>query len=123
MQCPNITCARDTANVGERSKEYASAFSGSRVYCFEPVATTFADLERNVEGLSNCRCFQFGFGEEAGTVSMLSNLSHERGDQVGCNRIDAVVVVAVFREVARNLVTDDQSVIAPDRSHLGVLDG
>jgi FkbM family methyltransferase len=64
------------ANVGACAREYALSFPSAAVYCFEPIATTFPDLERNVEEFANCRCFELGFSDEPGTVNMRSNLSH-----------------------------------------------
>lgn len=64
------------ANIGECAKEYASEFPDCRVYCFEPVVTTFVTLDRNVRSLANCRCFPIGFGDEPEIVNMISNLTH-----------------------------------------------
>src|SRR5215212_2903931 len=52
----------------------------------------------------------------------LADLLHEGRDEVSRNTINPVVVVAVFREIARYLVGDDQPVLAADWPDLRVLD-
>jgi FkbM family methyltransferase len=64
------------ANIGECAKEYATEFPDCRVYCFEPVATTFVDLEKNLRTFMNAQCFPIGFGDEPEIVNMISNLTH-----------------------------------------------
>ena len=53
---------------------------------------------------------------------VLSDLLHERLEQPDSDGVGTLVVVAVAREVAFDLVVDDQTAIVADRLNLGVLD-
>jgi len=64
------------ANIGQSSLLYAKEFPGSKIYCFEPVATTFEQLQRNTKVIPDCLCFNLGFSSTAGVTRMLSNLDH-----------------------------------------------
>ena len=50
------------------------------------------------------------------------DVSHEGVDDLAGNRVDAVVVVAVFREVALDFIIDDDAAFIPDRLDLGIFD-
>ena len=53
---------------------------------------------------------------------VLADLLHEGGDEVGGDAVDAIIVVAVHREIAGRLVTHDEAVVAPDGPDFRVLD-
>lgn len=54
------------ANVGQSARHYVMAFPGARICCFEPVASTFAQLAKNVSRLPQVRTFEVGLGAEDG---------------------------------------------------------
>lgn len=50
------------ANVGQSARVYLSKFSRAHVYCFEPVATTYAELERRLGENSRISCHRLALG-------------------------------------------------------------
>lgn len=46
------------ANVGETALQFHKAFPTARIFAFEPVPDTFAQLSSNVKGLANIKCVQ-----------------------------------------------------------------
>lgn len=50
------------------------------------------------------------------------DVGHEGMDDLAGNRIDAVVIIAVFREVALNFIINDNAAFIPDRLDLGIFD-
>lgn len=54
------------ANVGQSAKKFVSWFPESQIYCFEPVTSTFAELQRSFGALNNVHCFQLAFGASKG---------------------------------------------------------
>ncbi len=54
------------ANIGQTTKQYLTGFPGSQIYCFEPVSTTFSELERNVISFVNVHCFKKALGSSKG---------------------------------------------------------
>ena len=61
------------ANVGQSAKRYIARFPHSSVFCFEPVAKTYRQLERNMRGNKQVRCFRLALGSSRGKGSMLSD--------------------------------------------------
>src|SRR5690349_13867376 len=51
------------ANVGQTSAYLRNAFSNSQIYAFEPVASTYQELIKNVSDLE-VDTFNIGFGEK-----------------------------------------------------------
>lgn len=51
------------ANVGQTAKRFKNAFPHARIYSFEPVASTFANLQRNVSNLSDVTRYHTALGE------------------------------------------------------------
>jgi FkbM family methyltransferase len=58
------------ANTGQTAKELSQTFPAAAIYSFEPVASTFADLERNTHGLGRVQCFQIGLSSSARAVDI-----------------------------------------------------
>lgn len=59
------------ANVGQSYSNFARRFPGARVYCFEPVAGTFRQLERNLRHAERVEVFRIALGARKGSGSML----------------------------------------------------
>jgi FkbM family methyltransferase len=59
------------ANVGQSANQYHSWPGSSDIYCFEPVASTFCQLEQNTAGLENVHCFRLALGASQGEARML----------------------------------------------------
>jgi len=56
------------ANVGQSALEFAEAFPGARIDCFEPVRSTFQELARTTARCSRIEAHAFGFSETAGQM-------------------------------------------------------
>ena len=54
------------ANVGQSGVNYLSWFPGARVYCFEPAADTFSQLQRAVGKRERIECFRLAFSSSQG---------------------------------------------------------
>lgn len=58
------------ANVGQTAKAVSKAFPDATVYSFEPVSSTFDELQRNTSSLPNVRCFNMALGARDGNATM-----------------------------------------------------
>lgn len=58
------------ANIGQSAREYLRAFPGASISCFEPVASTFAQLTTNLRGEPSVKTYQLAFGANVGTETM-----------------------------------------------------
>ena len=58
------------ANVGQSAERFLSAFSGSRIYCFEPVQATFCRLQASLKGNDRIQCFRLALGSANGQGRM-----------------------------------------------------
>ena len=58
------------ANTGMTAVELSYAFPDATIYSFEPVASTFADLEHNTRVLDRVQCFQLGLSSSARAVEI-----------------------------------------------------
>ncbi|MCL4860212.1 MAG: FkbM family methyltransferase [Caldilineaceae bacterium] len=54
------------ANVGQSSRQYVRWFPQTQIYCFEPVGSIFAELQRNIGGFDNIQPFQSAFSSVKG---------------------------------------------------------
>lgn len=59
------------ANFGQSAERFAKTFRIVDIWCFEPVASTFAILSKNVAGQPNIRLHQLALGDRDGEVRML----------------------------------------------------
>ncbi len=59
------------ANLGQSSKIYLTRFPSSHIFCFEPVSTTFHQLQDNLKGNERVDCFQLAFGSSKGKGQMV----------------------------------------------------
>lgn len=97
------------ANVGQSAREYLEKFPGAQIYSFEPVRSTFRQLEANLKGQDRVRCFQLAFGAlpQQGTMvlqdkSVMSFLSSAARPSSGEeNAITEQVEVATLDEFCR----------------------
>lgn len=53
------------ANFGFVARRLARSFPQAEIYCFEPVAPTFAELRSTLSSFERTRCFDFGFSDRA----------------------------------------------------------
>lgn len=58
------------ANVGQTAKAVSTAFPSATVYSFEPVSSTFDELQKNTSSMSNVRCFNMALGARDGSATM-----------------------------------------------------
>lgn len=59
------------ANVGSSAQQYLNGFPEATIYCFEPVAATYQQLQTNVGSAARVRCFQQAIGATAGAGTMV----------------------------------------------------
>ena len=52
------------ANIGQSAMAYLESFPGCRIFCLEPIASTFEQLRTNLGGVANVHCFQVALGAE-----------------------------------------------------------
>ena len=65
------------ANIGQTACRFASAFPAACIYSFEPVASSFAQLRKNVSALRNVHPINVALGETAGRASI--NIAEQSG--------------------------------------------
>lgn len=66
-----IECIFDVgANVGQTAKRLHEDFPNARIYCFEPVASTFTTLTKNLNGHSYATLHKFALSRENGVASV-----------------------------------------------------
>jgi FkbM family methyltransferase len=58
------------ANIGQSATKFNKAFPQTRIFCFEPVKTTFHKLERNMYGKANISCHNIAFGANSGQATI-----------------------------------------------------
>jgi FkbM family methyltransferase len=58
------------ANEGQTTLAFRAAFPDAVIHAFEPVSSTFRDLEKNVGALTNVACHKLAFGAAAGEVTL-----------------------------------------------------
>lgn len=90
------------ANDGSSALKFHRAFPQATIHSFEPVSSTFAALQRTVDGVPRIRCHQLALGEQAGeatiyltdysTTSSIVRPRHVRGEEtVRMTTIDGFV--------------------------------
>jgi FkbM family methyltransferase len=58
------------ANIGQTAKAISAAFPNAQIYSFEPVSSTFAELEKNTLDLAKIKCFNIALSARDGTATM-----------------------------------------------------
>jgi FkbM family methyltransferase len=61
------------ANVGQTARSLAEVFPNSKIYSFEPVPTTFAELQHRTARLPQVECIRMALGDEPGEAAMTSD--------------------------------------------------
>lgn len=59
------------ANVGQSARVYLARFPSSHIYCFEPVSSTFRQLQDNLSCNDRVDCYQLALGSSTGTREMI----------------------------------------------------
>jgi len=59
------------ANFGQTAARFVQTFGTADIWCFEPIAATFATLTRNVAGQAHIRPHQLALGDRDGEADML----------------------------------------------------
>jgi FkbM family methyltransferase len=64
------------ANDGQFAAGLSEEFPDAELYCFEPVSSTFRELEKNLKN-TNIKCYNIGFGSKSGqsTIYITENAS------------------------------------------------
>jgi len=78
------------ANVGQSAIAFLRQFSGSRIYCFEPVGPTFRRLEQTLRGEKNAECFNVALGATSGDGTMALQAESEKAFLYASPPSDAV---------------------------------
>lgn len=65
------------ANQGQTAIQYAIAFPKARIDSFEPIASTYAALNRNVARRRNVHCHNVALGSEVGEANMVTEAQSE----------------------------------------------
>ena len=60
------------ANIGQTVNQIIPIFPTSKIYCFEPIPSTFKVLCDNTKNLSNVKCFEIGLGDISGEFLITS---------------------------------------------------
>jgi FkbM family methyltransferase len=50
------------ANIGQSTEKFRSTYPNAKIFCFEPVSSTFQELNRRVGAWKKIKVFQLGFG-------------------------------------------------------------
>jgi FkbM family methyltransferase len=70
MELPVSTIFDVGGNIGQTALALTSAFPQARIFSFEPVPSTFAQLKRNVSRHANIEALPFALGASPGTASI-----------------------------------------------------
>ena len=97
------------ANIGQTHARFRREFPKARIYCFEPVQKTFAQLASNVAGDPLATLEQIAFGESAGekevrTNPVMSELSTLRDDLMGGTDAETVRIDTVDSYCTRRAI-------------------
>lgn len=58
------------ANVGQTANRFRKAFPDAHIYSFEPVASTFKQLQQNVSNLPDVSCYHIALGEQVKDIEI-----------------------------------------------------
>lgn len=64
------------ANIGQTAVALHRYFPGSRILCFEPVASTYRELVANTKKISGISCFQLALGDRCGESLIFKSPSY-----------------------------------------------
>lgn len=90
------------ANVGQSAATYRTRFPQARIYCFEPVGATFAELQENVRADAGILCFRMALGSAKGRAeiavqqaSKLSSMAEVSPSTMAAGRREAIEVTTL----------------------------
>jgi FkbM family methyltransferase len=97
------------ANVGQSALAYSRCFPRADIYAFEPVASTYRDLERMTKHCPRIRLFNRGMGAARCTMrinvnplSLKSSIVHSRAeDHAEMAQIDSICEFAAEHDIDR----------------------
>jgi len=101
------------ANVGQSARKYMQAFPRAKIFCFEPVDSTYRQIEHLASSHENVRSFKLALGSYPGTRKMLrderSELSRlldesRTADRVDSSRVEMVEVDTVDQFCSRHAI-------------------
>ena len=112
------------ANVGKKARQYHRMFPDARIYCFEPVPSTFERLAKNVAAFKGAIVpYPLALGSQPGRARMLWNLTHSGGSMMlrdglasaphGATR-EIDVPVSTLDEIASELPLQDDILVKID---------
>jgi FkbM family methyltransferase len=58
------------ANIGQTSRYFSHRFPKARILAFEPIQSTFTELQRNTAHLKRVSCFNYALGSTEGTCKV-----------------------------------------------------
>ncbi len=61
------------ANVGQSAERFIAHFPDAKIFCFEPMGKSAAQLEHNVRAFPNVRCFRAACGARLGEAILYSS--------------------------------------------------
>ncbi len=71
------------ANDGRSAVKFIKEFPNANIYCFEPVKSTFQELETNMASTKQVKSFNFALGSSEGTASVEKDPTNNSR----CNRL------------------------------------
>lgn len=93
------------ANVGQSARKYMRHFPSARIFCFEPVRSTFAILQDNMAGVSNVQIHQIALGAKRERVRIRLQESSLVNSLL--ERVDAEVIAdACIEEIEVDTLDD-----------------
>lgn len=74
----HVGCVFDVgANVGQSAVQFARAFPGATVYCFEPDTDSFEALTDRTASYTQIKAFRIALGERRGSATLFVNRSRD----------------------------------------------
>lgn len=61
------------ANIGQTVNQVIKIFPSSKIYCFEPIPSTFKALQENINKITNVQCFELALGDISGEAQITCN--------------------------------------------------
>lgn len=58
------------ANVGQSATKFHAYFPNAKIYCFEPIKSTYELLEKKIDNIPTIESYNLGFGDKSGQVEI-----------------------------------------------------
>lgn len=107
------------ANVGQSAQVYLNKFPRAHVYCFEPVVSTFAELENRIGDNSRISCYRMALGAHMHLGQMVLQGSSDRHFLMREASTQPEVLLEPVESVA--VTTLDQFCLQHHVDHIGYL--